>query len=247
MGDYKDTRGAAVVAAGSGGKRKRILVDANDNGYLEDYYLYTDPAGARLSLRGVVGNAEPVSTTGTLSTTQLTTVVNSTSGAIVLTVPNGTYVGQRRFILHREGASSVTVTGASVASSYYIDDGALLILHWNGTNWFGNLMRSTSLIFFEGAQASALPHENIQWVQGGTGLAFNVANGTHEGQICRVVATQDQATCTVTATAMVGWSSVTMAREGDSVTLRWRQAKSGSPSWTAGWTVQAATGTVTFS
>lgn len=50
MGDYKDTRGNAVVAPGPGGKRKRVLVDANDNAYAENYYFY-DSKGERKNVR----------------------------------------------------------------------------------------------------------------------------------------------------------------------------------------------------
>lgn len=50
MGDYVDQFGTATVAQGSGGKRKRVHVDDEDNGYVKDLMFTTDSTIGRRQL-----------------------------------------------------------------------------------------------------------------------------------------------------------------------------------------------------
>ena len=50
MGDYIDQFGTATVAQGSGGKRKRVHVDDEDNGYVKDLMFTSDSTIGRRQL-----------------------------------------------------------------------------------------------------------------------------------------------------------------------------------------------------
>lgn len=240
MGDYKDTRGAAVAAPGAGGKRKRILVDANDNGYLEDYYLYSDDvSGARVSVRGFVGNAELVTTpTATLSATKHTTVVESTANAVVIAVPNGTFVGERRFVLRYAGGSNVTIAGANMYETYAVSLGGLFILHWTGTQWIGNSVRSHASggVNTTGGSITITPTELLNWTVGAASRTLTIGNGSHEGQLCKVIAQDTQAGAVLSAASKAGaWANLDMSTQGDTAVLRWHTG------FANGWVVESFT------
>lgn len=134
MGDYKDTRGAAVVAPGSGGKRKRMLVDDNDNGYLEDYYFY-DSLGTRKNVRSIVNPPfEIIDTVG--ATLSLNVPISMIKGVNGLTLPDGAYVGQEKYLVVTSGATSAAV----VATIKLLGDTAPLTLG-DGVNGFGSAVR----------------------------------------------------------------------------------------------------------
>lgn len=75
---------------------------------------------------------------GAIILTNFLTTIDSTSGALALTLANGVVVGQLKKIIFRVDNGDAVVTGNFVGSNTtltFSDAGEYALLQWNGTEW----------------------------------------------------------------------------------------------------------------
>lgn len=75
---------------------------------------------------------------GAVILTNFLTTIDSTSGALALTLASGVVVGQLKKIIFRVDNGNVTVTGNFVGSNTFLtftNAGEYALLQWNGAEW----------------------------------------------------------------------------------------------------------------
>lgn len=99
-----------------------------------------------------------ITSNGSVILTNFLTTIDSTSGALSLTLANGVVVGQLKKIIFRVDNGNVTVTGNFVGSNTtltFSDAGEYALLQWNGTEWIalelGSVLNMTHAPVLAGA------------------------------------------------------------------------------------------------
>jgi hypothetical protein len=107
MGDFVDHRGNVMPAPGNG-RPKRPRLDKNDNLVAENLHWYNQ-TGTRVTADEMLTGYEIITTSpATLSATVPISLIKGTLSS--LTLANGTYVGQRKLIVHTSGSSAQITT-----------------------------------------------------------------------------------------------------------------------------------------
>ena len=99
-----------------------------------------------------------ITSNGAVILTNFLTTIDSTSGALALTLANGVVVGQLKKIIFRVDNGDAVVTGNFVGSNTtltFSDAGEYALLQWNGTEWIalelGSVLNMTHAPVLAGA------------------------------------------------------------------------------------------------
>lgn len=123
MGDYVDGRGNVMPSPGNG-RPKRMRVDKDGNAVSEGDLQWYSTVGQKFSLNSQLSDYEVVTADGNLSLTKPVSILNARSATVQTILGDGTYIGQRKFIVCTNATSACDVDANFIGATATVTFGA---------------------------------------------------------------------------------------------------------------------------